>query len=148
MNRNFLCFYDRDFICEDTFGDLPECDKCFTNIEPEFASFQKCWQLCPKCNGQGVVQYPPGLPVNETILTCKLSYECDLCKGEKIINIFTGEPPKSVLHEKSNALLELKPVRNVDWTSLREGDVVKFSVVVKRGEPRNYKDDIQLLLDE
>ena len=109
MNRNFLCFYDRDFICEDTFGDLPECDKCFTNIEPEFASFQKCWQLCPKCGGQGVVQYPVGVSINDTILTNKLSYECDLCKGKKIIGIFSGKPPESISDKfkKSNALIKL-----------------------------------------
>jgi hypothetical protein len=51
------------------------------------------WQLCPKCNGQGVVWFPPNIPWNNTFAGDGNPYICDVCKGEKIISTKTGLPP-------------------------------------------------------
>jgi len=51
------------------------------------------WQICPKCNGQGVLWNPTGQPMNDTYLSDGKSFECDVCNGKKIINIQTGKPP-------------------------------------------------------
>lgn len=51
------------------------------------------WQVCPKCQGQGLVWFPPNWPWNETITTDGTSFECDVCKGKKIISIDFGLPP-------------------------------------------------------
>lgn len=51
------------------------------------------WQLCPKCAGQGRIWTPPNWPYNETYITGEQSFECDVCKGKKIISMITGLPP-------------------------------------------------------
>jgi hypothetical protein len=51
------------------------------------------WQICPKCQGQGNVWYPPNIPWNQTYLSDGRPFECDVCKGRKIISIDTGLPP-------------------------------------------------------
>lgn len=44
------------------------------------------WQLCPKCNGQGITSKPPYIPgdVYEWTSTSG-AHQCDVCKGNKII---------------------------------------------------------------
>lgn len=43
--------------------------------------------LCPKCNGQGIVTKPPHIAgdINEWIDN-QTQYTCDVCKGNKLIN--------------------------------------------------------------
>jgi hypothetical protein len=54
------------------------------------------WQICPKCYGQGVVWFPTGIPFNETFSGDGKPFICDVCKGEKIISVETGLPPKKI----------------------------------------------------
>ena len=44
------------------------------------------YQLCPKCNGQGIVSKPPWVAgdINEWTSSAA-SYVCDLCNGAKVI---------------------------------------------------------------
>jgi hypothetical protein len=48
-------------------------------------------QLCPKCQGQGVVGVPPGVPGNKdeygniTFVASQTSWTCDLCNGKMYI---------------------------------------------------------------
>lgn len=56
--------------------------------------FLNQWQLCPKCAGQGKVWFPPNLPWNPTYPSGGNTFECDLCKGKKIISGITGLPPE------------------------------------------------------
>jgi hypothetical protein len=44
------------------------------------------WQLCPKCNGEG-------LRFNLNGTTCTTSAICDVCNGKKIISQIMGLPP-------------------------------------------------------
>jgi len=55
---------------------------------------QNNWQVCPKCIGQGVLWYPPGRPWMEQFSGPAEMYECDICKGKKIISSITGKPPE------------------------------------------------------
>lgn len=71
---------------EDT---VPEVMVKFTELQKRIS-----WLVCPKCLGQGIVYYPIGIPFN--VLNCGTSakpFECDVCKGKKIIN-HEGNPPK------------------------------------------------------
>lgn len=44
------------------------------------------WQLCPKCQGQGQVSKPPGMPVEvQEWASTEISFMCDVCNGTKII---------------------------------------------------------------
>jgi len=45
-------------------------------------------QLCPKCNGQGIVSKPPYVPgdVFEWAST-STSFPCDVCRGNKTISV-------------------------------------------------------------
>lgn len=44
------------------------------------------WQLCPKCNGQGLIEKPPYLAaeVTEWVSTGTV-FTCDVCNGAKIL---------------------------------------------------------------
>lgn len=52
------------------------------------------WQICPKCTGQGKVWMMPGQPWVETFSGTGEAFECDVCKGKKIISVITGKPPE------------------------------------------------------
>lgn len=45
-------------------------------------------QLCPKCQGQGVVSRPPWLPADIPVWTSHTvgPYVCDVCNGFKVVN--------------------------------------------------------------
>ena len=47
------------------------------------------YQLCPKCNGQGIVSKPPYIAgdVHEWVSSC-CTFTCDVCNGAKIIPMF------------------------------------------------------------
>jgi len=65
------------------------CSRCRDNNKQVFNH----WQLCPKCAGQGRIWTPPDWPYNETYTTGGQSFECDVCKGKKVISSITGLPP-------------------------------------------------------
>jgi hypothetical protein len=45
-------------------------------------------QLCPKCNGQGIVSKPPWVAGDAQIWTGPdTTYPCDLCYGTKVIYV-------------------------------------------------------------
>ena len=51
-------------------------------------------QLCPKCNGQGIVSKPPWVAGDtiysygsNTASTSAATYQCDLCNGAKVIYV-------------------------------------------------------------
>lgn len=43
------------------------------------------YQLCPKCQGQGIVSRPSGIPVDVLSWVDSGPYACDVCNGVKII---------------------------------------------------------------
>jgi hypothetical protein len=51
------------------------------------------WQICPKCYGQGKVWFPPDMPFNETYSSNGEPFDCDVCKGKKVISTISGLPP-------------------------------------------------------
>lgn len=53
---------------------------------------QQKWQLCPKCNGQGIVSKPPHIAgdVNQWVSSSS-QFQCDVCSGAKIL----PAPPKT-----------------------------------------------------
>jgi len=67
------------------------CDACRRG-DPVI--YTEGWQVCPKCQGQGKVWFPPDMPWNQTYATNGQPFECDVCKGKKIIGTLTGLPPK------------------------------------------------------
>jgi hypothetical protein len=47
---------------------------------------EKKYQLCPKCNGQGIVSKPPWVAGDISEWTSSsTSYQCDVCCGQKIL---------------------------------------------------------------
>jgi len=49
------------------------------------------YQLCPKCNGQGITSRPPWVPYDQNEWTSSAtSYVCNICHGAGII-------PKAIL---------------------------------------------------
>jgi len=51
------------------------------------------WELCPKCNGQGIVSRPPYISGDQQIwTTINSQFICDVCNGSKIISSLTGLP--------------------------------------------------------
>lgn len=63
----------------------------YTNVPSGFG-----WQICPKCHGQGCVWFPTDTPYSPTFLSDGKPFECDVCKGKKIIDTLTGLPPHEV----------------------------------------------------
>lgn len=54
------------------------------------------YQLCPKCQGQGVVGIQPGIPLNSRdgfiITTSGIKcWRCDVCNGMKVLLVDDGE---------------------------------------------------------
>lgn len=50
------------------------------------------YQVCPKCQGQGVVSKPPGLAAEVTSWAgTESSYQCDVCNGFKVLLIPKAE---------------------------------------------------------
>ena len=44
------------------------------------------YQLCPKCNGQGIVSKPPWIAGDQdTWSSTAASYPCDVCSGGKVL---------------------------------------------------------------
>lgn len=71
------------------------CDDCLFKNNPEYTYTQtEGWQLCPKCNGQGIVSKPPYVAgdVNHWSDT-SMSHQCNVCNGQKIISTVNGLPP-------------------------------------------------------
>jgi hypothetical protein len=49
------------------------------------------YQICPKCDGQGIVSRPPWLAGDITEWSStQTSYQCDVCHGDKIIPMFVS----------------------------------------------------------
>ncbi len=47
---------------------------------------QICWQLCPKCFGQGVVSTPPYATAGmDVYVTNQTGFLCDVCNGQRIV---------------------------------------------------------------
>lgn len=57
-----------------------------SNLEKLYVGNNDKYQVCPKCNGQGIVSKPPWVAgdVHEWV-GCSTSYTCDVCNGQKII---------------------------------------------------------------
>jgi hypothetical protein len=53
------------------------------------------YQLCPKCNGQGIVSKPPWVPddVHEWS-SSSTTFVCNVCNGSKIIPLLPINPPQ------------------------------------------------------
>jgi len=64
------------------------------------------YQLCPKCEGQGIVSKPTWLPAGQNTWTSTAgSYPCDVCGGAKILlvpdnNIYLDEVDYELLKDK------------------------------------------------
>lgn len=47
------------------------------------------YQICPKCQGQGMVSKPPHVPGDAHQWgSTSISHQCDVCQGAKIIPMF------------------------------------------------------------
>ena len=50
-------------------------------------------QLCPKCNGQGIVSRPPWVPADVlTWSSSQTTFQCDVCNGAKILYVPDDAP--------------------------------------------------------
>ena len=50
-------------------------------------------QLCPKCNGQGIVSRPPWVPADVlTWSSSQSTFQCDVCNGAKILYVPDDAP--------------------------------------------------------
>ena len=58
------------------------------------------YQLCPKCNGQGIVSKPPYVPDGVDNWTSNAtSYTCNVCNGAKIIPRPTGFNDRLLIYD-------------------------------------------------
>jgi len=71
---------------------LPETDQSYitppTAVPPEttIGTMMSHYQLCPKCQGQGVVSRPPHIPADQLTWTDSVTaYTCDVCNGAKML---------------------------------------------------------------
>lgn len=53
------------------------------------------WQLCPKCQGQGVVALPPNYHAGYGGYTSQTSWTCDVCNGTKLLDTWPTPPPRT-----------------------------------------------------
>ena len=77
-------------LCKRLKDTIWECLTCREYIIESKKIHSKGWQLCPKCDGIGILNrhYYEGMEyrIEQDI--------CDICEGKKIIDIETGLPPK------------------------------------------------------
>lgn len=75
--------------CGELYRSLPACNDCVWNSSYSYNTniASSTWQLCPKCNGYGIISNSYSSIGNWTFITC------DVCGGKKIISMFTGKPP-------------------------------------------------------
>lgn len=62
------------------------------------------YQICPKCNGQGIVSKPPWVAgdVPQWASTSTQMYTCNVCDGHKIIAIGLLTLPDYILNPQRN----------------------------------------------
>jgi DnaJ-class molecular chaperone len=57
-----------------------------SNLEKLYVGNNNKYQVCPKCNGQGIVSKPPWVAGYVDVWTDNAtSHTCDVCNGQKII---------------------------------------------------------------
>jgi predicted nucleic acid-binding Zn-ribbon protein len=67
------------------------------------------FQLCPKCQGQGIVSKPPWIPSDvNSWSSSSLSFVCNVCNGSKIL-----ESNDEIDKERDNALQELASLKKL-----------------------------------
>jgi hypothetical protein len=73
-----------EYNCD--FGYSVDIEYKVVDSEPYTQDTYIPYQICPKCNGQGIVSKPPWVPgdVNQWI-SSSCSFVCDVCNGAKMI---------------------------------------------------------------
>ena len=82
------------------------------------------WQVCPKCNGQGLVSKPSWIAGDVvTWVSSEAIHTCDVCNRKKIISRETGNPPEQSKWDKVNSKLDevLNNLTDDEWEAWREG---------------------------
>jgi hypothetical protein len=77
------------------------------------------YQLCPKCQGSGVQNHPPGIaPGSSTTL----SYPCEVCGGAKVIKDLVPDQPKEdeIDWGKMDALVFMEKSFEEVWAAIEE----------------------------
>jgi len=66
-------------------------------VYPDLAEVERltalpvAWQLCPKCQGQGAVAYPPNYPAGCAPMSSQTTWVCDICHGVKVLATRSAE---------------------------------------------------------
>lgn len=74
---------------------LIEAEQQLKNSTTECNGYKHCvtynyYQLCPKCNGQGIVSRPPCVAGDIYAWNGSSTYICDVCNGSKVIQVHCG----------------------------------------------------------
>ena len=91
------------------------------------------WQLCPKCNGQGIVGKPSYIPgdINEWT-SSEPFYECDLCSGKKIIYIpFPHTVTTKVTDEEILSIFKQYSRMNFEWEWVEKYGAINHEAFIK-----------------
>jgi len=78
---------DNNGVCERC-GTKTQTSSCYCARLIDYESFVP-YQICPKCNGQGIVSKPPWIAEDVNQWTSdSAAYQCDLCGGTKVIPMY------------------------------------------------------------
>ncbi len=97
------------------------------------------YQICPKCNGQGMVSKPPYIAgdVYEWSSSSVAPFTCNVCNGAKIIPMHHIQEPVSCPHVYSPDNAEPKPTV-LEWLILKttvdgyEGDSKEYTNLIAK----------------
>ena len=76
-----------DLVTDNMLTEQLFTDYISSQLEPlVMQNYTDTWQLCPKCNGQGIVSKPPYIAGDQqTWSSSSAVHTCDVCNGNKII---------------------------------------------------------------
>lgn len=84
--------YIRDYLIECPEGECKKCDglrDCEMSLRSMIDVQYYPFQICPKCNGQGIVSKPPYIAgdINKWSSSAA-SFTCNLCNGAMVIPMY------------------------------------------------------------
>lgn len=103
----------------------------------QFQSSPK-WQLCPKCNGQGMVEKPTYVAgdVHQWISTASV-YVCDVCNGAKVLQTLGNVSPQAAENWVPPTDQQISDwyVENIDFDCSASSAIYKFILWLKSSAP-------------
>lgn len=108
---------------------IAEKDTRIAELEKQLASRV---QLCPKCNGQGIVSKPPGIAGDVTQwISNSSSHVCDVCNGQKILSasqFYTPDQVRQMLESLKKECVKIEKLKGWSYGKLSD-KITKISPI-------------------